>query len=240
MLARQVAHHALQAGLGRGVVTAVDAAAARGQGPNEDDAAPAPGLHVRDGELAQDETGAQVDGQGEVELVDGDVEDAGDALAVAGVGNEDVGAVLTVLRLDLVEDALDVVKRGNVALVHRHFGRGPLGQLLEVRDEGVYGVLVARVGDGEIGAVEEEIASAGAADTGPVLAYRYRSGKTTLGDISTTHPPEAPVTRAKRPLISLSAPDMVNSSFVYLEIPSLGLSTRPAVSIQEKRRKQFK
>lgn len=155
-------------------MTAVDAAAARGQGPDEDDAAPVPGLHVRDGELAQDEARTQVDGQGEVELVDGDVEDARDALPVAGVGDEDVGAVLAVLRLDLGEDALDVVRRGDVALVDRHIGRGPLGQLLEVRDEGVYGVLVVRVGDGEVGAVEEEITGAGAADTAPVLAHRGR------------------------------------------------------------------
>lgn len=167
VLARQVAHHALQARLGGGIMTSVDAAARGSERANEDDAAPLLGLHVRDGQLAEDKTGAQVDGQRVVELVNGDVEDARDALAVAGVGDENVGPVLAVLLLELGVHALDVVCGRNVCLVDRHFGgAGPLGQFLELCHEGVYCVLVARVCHGEVGAVDEEITGDGSADTG--------------------------------------------------------------------------
>lgn len=126
VFASQVAHHALQPRLGRRIVAPVDAAPVRRQAADEDDAPPPLGLHVRDRELAQDEACAQVHRERVVELVDGDVQDVGDALAVPGVGHEHVRAVLPVLGLDFGEEPLDVVGRSHVCLVRGDFGRGPL------------------------------------------------------------------------------------------------------------------
>ena len=54
---------------------------------HEDYAAPVLILHVGDGIFGQDEGGAEVDLDRVVEFRNGDVDDVGDALAVAGVGD---------------------------------------------------------------------------------------------------------------------------------------------------------
>lgn len=108
-------------------MAAIDTATISCEGPDEDDAAPVLGLHVRNGQLGQDEAGAQVDGEGIVELVDGDIQDAGDAFPIAGIGHQDIRAVLSVLGLDLGKDTLDVLGGGDIGLVGGHFCRGPLG-----------------------------------------------------------------------------------------------------------------
>lgn len=144
----QVPHQPLQAALGRGVVAAVDAAAVGREAADEDDPAPPPLLHGGHAELGEEEAGAEVDAEGVVELLQGDVEDVGDPLAVAGVADEDVRAGLAVLARDLLEQALDVLRRGHVGLVRRDSGAGPLRQCLELADEGVYGGLVLRVRQG--------------------------------------------------------------------------------------------
>lgn len=64
---------------------------------------------MRDAQFRKDEGGPQVDVEGVVELVDGDVGDVGDALAVAGVGDEDVRAVLAVPTVNEGEEPVDVV-----------------------------------------------------------------------------------------------------------------------------------
>lgn len=109
MFPGQILHHALQSGLGRRIVAPVDAASVGRQTADEDDPAPLVRLHVRDGQLAQDEARSQVHGERVVELVNGDVQDVGDPLSVASVGDEDVRAVLSMLGLYLGEEPLDVV-----------------------------------------------------------------------------------------------------------------------------------
>lgn len=85
----------------------IDAASIPSDACDEDDAAPVSGLHRWNGELAKKEGCAQVDAEGGVEFGEGDVVDMGDAFAVAGVGDEDIG-VVAMFSLNFLEESFDV------------------------------------------------------------------------------------------------------------------------------------
>ena len=97
----------------------VDAAAVGCYTRHEHDAAPVVLDHVRDGELAEEERGTEVDGQRVIPFFEGDVDDVGNADAMAGVGDEDVWSRLAVVRGEFFEQARDVGGVGHVDLVGR-------------------------------------------------------------------------------------------------------------------------
>jgi len=74
---------------------------------------------VWDCELDEVERCAEVDGESVIEFGEGDVEDGGDAFAVAGVGDEDVRAWLVVVGGDFGEETDDVFVFAHVDLVGR-------------------------------------------------------------------------------------------------------------------------
>lgn len=166
-------------------------------------------LHPRHAELGQDEAGAQIDVERVVKLVDVNVQNIRDALAVARVGHEDVGALVPadggVLLLELGEQPLNVRHRARVHGVHRDLALlvGPRRRQ-QVLDQVVYwlSVLVAR--QRQRGALGPQGAGTGGPDAierAGVLA----SSSSFLSFFKTdTYPPDAPVISARRPLISLS------------------------------------
>lgn len=98
-------------------------------------------------------------------------------------------------------------------------GAGPLRQCLELANEGVNGGFVLGVGQGQACPILEQVAGTGATDTVRVSAHEVRPAG--CGETKQeTDPPEAPVTRAKRPLMSLSARGIL--SRLFREVCGLG------------------
>lgn len=148
-LQRQVLAHAAQPSLARCIVAAVDPAAVGRDAGHEDDATPFLGDHVRDGDFTEDEGRAEVDCEGVVPFVQGNVHNLGDAFAMAGVGDKDIWAVAVIL-FYLLEERGYVVCGGHVDLV----GGELLGGIRRRGFEGPYqlvdGAFVLRVGEGEV------------------------------------------------------------------------------------------
>ena len=69
--------------------------------------------------LDQDERRAQIDIDRVIELLQRDIRDLRDALAVAGVGDEDVRELLSVRGSDVGEHPRDLIGDGDVDLVRR-------------------------------------------------------------------------------------------------------------------------
>ena len=97
-------------------MAAVDACASRRNGGYVYHATPMLLKHMRDGELGDEEAGAEVDVDGVVPLLDSYVEDVRHAFAVTGVHDEQIW-MLTVLLLDFIEQTREVGIFGYVALV---------------------------------------------------------------------------------------------------------------------------
>lgn len=154
----QILRHAHESGFARGVMTPVDSTAVACDGAHENDTAPALGLHVRHAELAEQEGRAEVRLDGEIPLLDGDVEDVRDPLAVARVADQDVWPRLAVLLADLFEDAVDVCVLGHVDLVR---GDADITLTAQRADELINRGLGGRVSEGKMDPLGVEVAGTG-------------------------------------------------------------------------------
>lgn len=99
------------------LTTAIQARAIRGNTTDEHNPTPPLLLHALDAALDEQEARAQVHVERVVEFLDGDVPDVDDALAVAGVGDEDVDGGAGVGCCDGGVEIGDLGRGGDVDLV---------------------------------------------------------------------------------------------------------------------------
>lgn len=100
-------------------MTSIDTAPVARYGAHEYDAAPAAALHVWHAELTEQERGAEVGLYSDIPLLDRDIKDVGNTLAIARVTDEYVRSRLAVLLADLIKEAVDVGVLRHVNLVGR-------------------------------------------------------------------------------------------------------------------------
>jgi hypothetical protein len=137
-----------------------------GDGADKHDAAPALVLHPRDAVLGEQEAGTQVDVERIVKLVERDVGDLGDALAIARVGDEDVGAAgrplgrpAVVLPFEVPKQLFDVRHRSRIHHVNRDL---PVATALlseQLLGERVHSLAVAKARERQRGALGPESTS---------------------------------------------------------------------------------
>jgi len=136
-------------------MTAVDARTGSSNRGDVDHTAPFPLKHVRDRELCDKEARAEVDVDGVVPLFDADIEDIARALAISRIYDEDVW-VLSMLLLNLVEETLQVIVFGYIALVGAELAVA--GLRFQLVEQLIYCAFVRAVCESERCSSGEEIA----------------------------------------------------------------------------------
>jgi hypothetical protein len=102
--------------LRRAVVAAIDACTTGSDRADVYHSPPSLLLHVRYGQLGDDERTSKVDIDSVIPLVEIKLEDIADPLPVASIGYQNIG-MLAMRLFDLVEQALEVSFFGDIALV---------------------------------------------------------------------------------------------------------------------------
>ena len=146
----------------------VDAATLRSDGGYEDDAAPLLRFHVRDAELREDERGPQIDVDGIVELLEAHVQNAGPPNPLPGVRDKDVRPRLPVLLVDFAEQLLDGLGRSRVDAVRTDLAvaAAAAARPAKLLDQGVDGLAVLEVREGQRGALGPQVSGTAGADPG--------------------------------------------------------------------------